>query len=70
MAGGVGNRHKKCHAAAFIIMKDIIQNVVKRAAQLVLLVVCMTCLTSCGMITGLVGFLVSIPFRVVDAICP
>ena len=52
------------------IMKVKILKLVKRIAQLGLILVCMTCLTSCGVVTGVVGFLVSIPIRVVDAICP
>ncbi len=51
-------------------MKVKILKLVKRVAQLGLILVCMTCLTSCGVVTGVVGFLVSIPFRVIDAICP
>ena len=51
-------------------MKVKILKLVKRIAQLGLILVCMTCLTSCGVVTGVVGFLVSIPIRVVDAICP
>lgn len=45
-------------------------NAVKRSAQLVVVLFCMTCLTSCSMVTGLVGLLISLPFRVLEAICP
>ena len=49
-----------------IMMKKIF----KRATQLGLVLVCMTCLTSCGIVTGVVGFLVSLPIRVFSQICP
>ena|GEM_PF-5866610 len=52
------------------VMKKILYNVAKRSAQLGLALVCMTCLSSCSAVTGLIGFLVSIPFRVIDLICP
>lgn len=52
------------------IMKEVIQNVVMRSAQLGLILVCMTCLTSCSMITGLAGFLIALPFRLMNAIIP
>lgn len=52
------------------MMKNILYNVAKRGAQLGLALVCMTCLTSCSAVTGLIGFLISIPFRVIDLICP
>lgn len=48
----------------------MIKEIFKRVTQLGLVLVCMTCLTSCGMITGMVSFLVSLPFRVVNQICP
>ena len=51
-------------------MKEVIQNVAMRSAQLVLILVCMTCLTSCSAVTGLVGFLIALPFRLVNAIIP
>ncbi|MBQ2869427.1 MAG: hypothetical protein IJX33_02245 [Akkermansia sp.] len=51
-------------------MKQIIINAVKCGAQLGLALVCMTCLTSCSAVTGLVGFLIALPFRLLDAIIP
>ena len=49
---------------------DMIKNIFKRATQLGLVLVCMTCLTSCGIVTGVVSFLVSLPIRVFSQICP
>lgn len=57
-------------AAACSIMKKNIINAVKCGAQLGLALVCMTCLTSCSAVTGLVGFLIALPFRLLDAIIP
>ena len=46
------------------------KNVAKCAMQLGLVLACMTCLTSCSVVTGLAGFIISLPFRLMDAICP
>ncbi len=51
-------------------MKKVIQSVAKRSVQLGLILVCMTCLTSCSAVTGLVGFIIALPFRLLNAIIP
>lgn len=59
-----------CPGGRVKIMKEIMLNVVKRSAQLVAVLVCMTCLTSCSTVTGLVGFLIALPFRLLNALVP
>lgn len=51
-------------------MKIFMKNVAKRAMQLGIVLACMTCLTSCSVVTGLAGFIISLPFRLINAICP
>ena len=71
MSGGVGDGAESCpDAASLDIMKTTVTKIAKRSVQLGVVLMCMTCLTSCGVVTGLVGFLISLPIRVVDAICP
>ncbi len=51
-------------------MKTFLLNVAKRTVQLGVVLVCVTCLSSCSIVTGLAGFLISIPVRIIEAICP
>lgn len=51
-------------------MKRRIHNAAKRIMQLGVILVCATCLTSCSAVTGLVSFLITLPFRLISAVCP
>jgi hypothetical protein len=52
------------------MLKKSIKDFVRYAVRFSLLCFCACLLTSCGTVTGLLGYLISIPFRIIDTVLP